>query len=153
MSTSLDVFDFDFLQGTGIQAQNEALAATTQTDGLTAVGTATQIVGFTSGGTPEAKSVGGNGSGVTLAFNGNTLQANADQDLKTTGSPTFAGLTVGGVVLQPVKNNYTAVVAPTVNDDSGDGYAVGSQWIDTALDDAYICCDATLTAAVWKLIT
>lgn len=51
------------------------------------------------------------------------------------------------------KSNLTAVVAPTVNEDSGDGYAVGSIWIDVALDDAYICCDATVGAAVWKLIT
>jgi hypothetical protein len=46
-------------------------------------------------------------------------------------------------------NNYTATAAPTVNDDSGDGYAVGSVWIDVTNDKAYICVDDTLAAAVW----
>lgn len=55
--------------------------------------------------------------------------------------------------LATIKCNFTAVVAPTANDDSGDGYDVGSQWIDVLLDDAYICVDDTLTAAVWKKIT
>jgi hypothetical protein len=55
--------------------------------------------------------------------------------------------------LATIQCNFTAVVAPAVTDDSGDGYAVGSFWVDTALDDAYICCDATLGAAVWKQIT
>lgn len=51
------------------------------------------------------------------------------------------------------KSNLAAAVAPTVNDDSGDGYAVGSLWIDTAADDAYIALDVTVGAAVWKKLT
>jgi hypothetical protein len=46
-------------------------------------------------------------------------------------------------------NNFAATVAPTANDDSGDGYSVGSLWIDVTGGKAYICEDATLTAAVW----
>jgi hypothetical protein len=49
-----------------------------------------------------------------------------------------------------VLNKYDATTAPTANDDSGDGYDVGSVWIDVTGDDAYICVDATLTAAVWN---
>lgn len=47
-------------------------------------------------------------------------------------------------------NKLNAVTNPTVNDDSGDGYAVGSTWIDTTNDFAYQCLDATLGAAVWQ---
>jgi hypothetical protein len=59
------------------------------------------------------------------------------------------GIGAGGTV----KCNFAAIIAPTVGDDSSLGYAVGSSWIDTVLDDAYICCDATNGAAVWKKTT
>ena len=50
----------------------------------------------------------------------------------------------------PVKlNKLDATTAPTTGDDTGDGYAVGSIWINVTADTAYICADATLTAAVW----
>jgi hypothetical protein len=45
--------------------------------------------------------------------------------------------------------NFSGAAAPTVNEDSGDGYAVGSIWVDTTNDKSYICADATATAAVW----
>jgi hypothetical protein len=92
----IDVWDFDFLAGVSAQAQRDAQVATADASTVVVgVGTTAQIVGFDSGGNPQPKSVGGNGNGVTLAFSGNTLQANADQDLKTTGSVTFGGLKVG----------------------------------------------------------
>lgn len=43
-----------------------------------------------------------------------------------------------------------ATTAPTVNDDTGSNYAVGSLWIDTTNDVLYVCLDATSTAAVWR---
>lgn len=43
-----------------------------------------------------------------------------------------------------------ATTAPTINDDSGDGYAVGSLWVDVTNDLAYVCVDATAGAAVWR---
>lgn len=48
-----------------------------------------------------------------------------------------------------VKHKLNAGAAPTVNDDSGDGYTVASIWIDLTNDLAYICVDSTLGAAVW----
>ena len=51
------------------------------------------------------------------------------------------------------KNNMAATVAPTANEDTGDGYSVGSRWIDTTNDKEYVCLDATLTAAVWTETT
>lgn len=47
-------------------------------------------------------------------------------------------------------NKRDALVAPTVNDDSDDGYAVGSRWIDLNSDKEYVLLDATVGAAIWK---
>jgi hypothetical protein len=44
---------------------------------------------------------------------------------------------------------FDATAAPTADDDSGDGYSVGSLWIDVTNDEAYRCVDASLGAAVW----
>lgn len=49
-------------------------------------------------------------------------------------------------------NNYTATTNPSVNDDSGDGYSVGSRWVNVTADLIYECVDATLGAAVWKQV-
>lgn len=52
-----------------------------------------------------------------------------------------------------IKDNLAASAAPTADDDTGDGYAVGSFWLDTTADKAYVCLDATSTAAVWRWIS
>lgn len=52
-----------------------------------------------------------------------------------------------------IKCNFTAVVAPTVADDHAAGYAIGSSWVDTVLQDGYLCVDSTNGAAVWKKVT
>ena len=52
-----------------------------------------------------------------------------------------------------VKDKMDATVAPGATDDSAAGYAVGSKWVDVTADKAYICVDATATAAVWTEIT
>ena len=48
----------------------------------------------------------------------------------------------------PLKNNHTTT-DPTVNDDSGSGYVVGSTWINTTDDTAFLCVDNSSGAAVW----
>lgn len=48
-------------------------------------------------------------------------------------------------------NKYNGTAAPTTGDDTADGYSVGSRWIDTTNDRAYVCVDASLGAAVWEL--
>jgi hypothetical protein len=51
------------------------------------------------------------------------------------------------------KNNTAASVAPAVTDDTAGGYSVGSYWVDTTGDLAYVCVDATNGAAIWKDVT
>lgn len=48
-------------------------------------------------------------------------------------------------------NNYAATTNPTVNDDSADGYSVGSRWVNTSTGTSYECVNATVGAAVWSL--
>lgn len=88
------------------------------------------------------------------AFNGST----GHEHDGTTGNGPKIDLTssVSGVL--PVANGGIAAIhklnattAPAVGDDSGDGYGVGSIWIDTTNDKFYICVDASLGAAVWKI--
>lgn len=55
----------------------------------------------------------------------------------------------GDQTFEAIKTNLAATTAPTVNEDTGDGYAVGSLWIDVTNDKAYYCVDATAAAAVW----
>ena len=46
-------------------------------------------------------------------------------------------------------SNLAATTAPTQTDDNTQGYAVGSMWIDTVTNSAYVCVDATTGFAVW----
>lgn len=48
------------------------------------------------------------------------------------------------------KGKKNATAAPTVNDDTGDGYSYGSIWVDRTNKKSYICVGPTLGAAVWN---
>ena len=69
-------------------------------------------------------------------------------DLSATG-PGFLEQATNSAVVTVIKCNYSASAAPTVNDDSGDGYAVRSIWYDLTNDTIYDLLDATVGAAVW----
>jgi len=49
-----------------------------------------------------------------------------------------------------IKNNYAATGDPAVTDDSGDGYEVGSIWINVSAGKIFTLVDATVGAAVWQ---
>lgn len=53
----------------------------------------------------------------------------------------------------PTQLYTTASAAPTVDNDIGEGYIVGSRWIDTTNDKEYVCMDVTEGAAVWTETT
>jgi len=46
-----------------------------------------------------------------------------------------------------------AAVNPTATDDSGDGYSIGTIWVNTTADTVWFCVDASVGAAVWKDIS
>lgn len=47
------------------------------------------------------------------------------------------------------KRLVTSTSDPTVNDDTGDGYQIGTVWVNTSRGIAYLCRDASSGAAVW----
>jgi hypothetical protein len=94
---------------------------------------------------PEFLSKGQDGT-VNLESGG------TEADLSATG-PGHVIQASAGAALSILKHNLAASTAPTADDDSGDGYAVGSVWVDTTNDKAYICLDPTATAAVWTETT
>jgi len=49
----------------------------------------------------------------------------------------------------PLLHNFAGTTAPTVNEDSADGYSVGSRWVDTTNNIKYDCLDNTTGAAIW----
>lgn len=49
-----------------------------------------------------------------------------------------------------IKYNLTATADPTTDDDVGDGYTVGSRWVNVTDDKEFVCLDATAAAAVWS---
>lgn len=51
------------------------------------------------------------------------------------------------------KNNFSATVDPTANDDITEGYDIGSRWLNPANEQMYVCVKATDGQAVWKKVT
>ena len=89
------------------------------------------------------------GAGTSITMSGTLAVANGGTGATTpSGARTNLGINALAVPL----SNLSAAVAPTVNDDSGDGYAIGSVWIDTVLDNIYMATDVTVGSALWRLL-
>lgn len=56
----------------------------------------------------------------------------------------------GAGAYEAIKTNLAASVNPTVNEDSGDGYAIGSLWINITADQVWMATDVTVAAANWE---
>jgi hypothetical protein len=71
----------------------------------------------------------------------------------STGNVTLTEMDDGGnetlEIDAGLKNNFTAVSDPTINDDEGDGYARGSLWINTSLSKIFICIYSAVGGALW----
>ena len=60
---------------------------------------------------------------------------------------------VGSGATSELKYNLAATTNPTAGDDSGDGYSIGSRWINVSSDKEFVCLDASSGAAVWTETT
>ena len=85
----------------------------------------------------------------------NTVGFDGDFYIDTTDHGVYYGPKTLGVWPTPPNpfsgslNNATATVPPTANNDSTEGYAPLSLWVDTASNLVYVCSDAAVGAAVW----
>lgn len=93
-----------------------------------------------------------NGQGGNITLGAGSLPAGVGVTF-TNGVGTVSLNLTGIDAIATKKSNLVAAVAPAVTDDSGAGYSPGSIWLDLVLDDAYICLDASVAAAVWKKLT
>jgi len=86
--------------------------------------------------------ISGTGAGQSITL---------DQTVTTPGTELLAAFMNAietGIENAPQK--YTGkTTAPTVNDDSDDGYGVGDRWLDETSDKEYVVLDVTVGAAVW----
>lgn len=72
-------------------------------------------------------------------------------NLGTTITDTIFDTTNRANIIQyGIKNNYSAIIDPTVNDDAALNYWIGSRWINKTSGKAFTCTDNTIGAAVWK---
>jgi hypothetical protein len=85
----------------------------------------------------------------------NFIDWRATQFPPNSETASFQGAYPYSTIAYSLNNRYSphqAAVAPVAGDDAEDNFIIGDIWINTALDDAYICTDNTVGAAVWKII-
>jgi len=97
--------------------------------------------------------------GTNLYYSEARVSANASVAASTTHSArtdnphavTKAQVGLGNV--ENVKVSLGAAVDPSASDDAAAGYAVGSSWLNTSADRAFVCLDSSNGAAVWRSTT
>lgn len=89
--------------------------------------------------------------GITIKRGSAADTDNILEGLNGAGGTTFSVTGEGNAVGKNIKlAKLDAITAPTTNDDSGDGYEVGSIWIDVTGNNTYMCVDDTVAAAIWN---
>jgi hypothetical protein len=128
--------------GTAANVTGTVAVATGGTGATTAGDARTNLGAAASGANSDITSLTGLTTAVSVAQGG-------------TGAASAAGArtNLGVDDLATRKSNLAAAAAPTVNDDQGSSYGIGSVWVDTTNDRAYICTDASTGAALWRETT
>lgn len=119
-------------------------------DGRLDVSTAGQVITTNKG--DLVTSTGTQSVALPIGSNSQVLMANSGQ---STGMlwHTLTSSDVGLGNVQNTLNNFSATTAPTVSNDSSQGYSIGSVWINTTTNLAYVCTNASVGAAIWVTST
>jgi hypothetical protein len=80
---------------------------------------------------------------------GNTYKVIVKDGVAKVASVDSAGDVIGTNIK---KANFSATTDPGVGDDSDDGYAVGSLWINVNTPEMFYCSDASVGVAVWNSV-
>ena len=111
------------------------------------------------------KITGGATSNLTIGIGDDNIVEMDDADAAVDD---YCKLTVNGIVgrsysevktdlslnyVENLKVKLDGTQAPTVNNDTDEGYVVGSRWFDVTNDKEYVCLDNTDGAAVWTETT
>jgi len=94
--------------------------------------------------------IGGGGGGITTEVDPTALKIASN--LSDLNNATTARTNLGLGNSATLTHKLDATTGPISTDDSGDGYSVGSIWIDVTADNSYVCVDSTATSAIWKQI-
>lgn len=88
-----------------------------------------------------------------ISFNtsSNTSDTQLDGEIRYVSGSGFRVQEQGYIRVLLPYSNFTASIAPTVNDDSSKNYSTGSLWVDG--QNAYVLLLPTIGAAVWKNFT
>lgn len=112
-----------------------------------------QLEDFT-GNAPSYASAAAASAAAALVSKNNAETAETNAEAAQVAAEAAQTAAEAAAALLPL-NNYTATANPTANDDSNDGYSVGSKWVNTSLSprEAYLCLNASVGAAVWVITT
>ena len=86
------------------------------------------------------------GIDISGSYGGNIGNIITDNQISTVNTV----LQDNGTASKLESNYHRGTVNPTANDDIGDGYGVGTIWVNTASGAAYISVNSTTGAAVWN---
>jgi len=135
----------------GTSATNAAASASAAS--TSASGAATSATSAGNSATAAAASQTAAAGSATAAAGSATTASTAATNAGTsaTNAAASAASAAASAALVPL-HVFNKVTDPTANDDSADGYGVGSIWVNTATDTAYMAVDVSVGAAVWQNI-
>lgn len=133
------------------ETASDYLAKTGNLSGLSNAGTARTNLGLGDAAVKNTGTTAGTvAAGDDSRLSNNLRITNNLVDLDNVATARFS-LAIDDIATK--KSNLTATTNPDLNDDVGDGYAIGSVWINVSTDTVFMCVDSTAAAAVWRDIS